>query len=166
MYIYIYIFTCVYIYIYIYSTSLKWYCSTCPLQFRFATTQTLTTSPQAERTVGAPWSIQSQGSHLPTSDSPDQSRAIRCSVAGDHCINRCCPVKCWYTSWSSTFKRVSSIWWHYPVESSPFGFFKKKMGGGTEMLDPPEYILPENWWLEDDPFLVLLKWFLWTRDIC
>ena len=39
-----------YIYIYIYATSLKWYCSTCPLQFRFATTQTLTTSPQAERT--------------------------------------------------------------------------------------------------------------------
>ena len=93
--------------------------------------------PQAERTVRAPWSIQSQGSHLPTSDSPDQSRAIRCSVAGDRCINRCCPVKCWYTSWSSTFKRVSSIWWHYPVESSPFGFFKKNKRGGNGNAWPP-----------------------------
>ena len=143
MCIYIYIFY-MYIYIYIYATSLKWYCSTCPLQFRFATTQTLTTSPKPNEPCVHLEVSRAKGAisrHLIRLINPVLFgvRLLVIAVStGAALLNVDTPADHQHLRGYHQYDGTTLLNHHHLF------FSKKTKGGGTEMLDPPEYISPEN----------------------
>ena len=158
-----------------------------------ATTQkTLPTSPKPKpkkkkRNVGAPWRIQSQGSHLPTSDSPDPMGSIGGTggvmivVGATRNDSTCSMLMILLMDQKSSDHQLRLV--VYPIiikyikvlyMPGGAGFLPSALSSlyvvqtkGIEML---MYLLktkiwPENWCLEDDSFLLnTVPWQ--TRHLC